>query len=180
MCESTSDSIELDLHGFFPMEKAEQYCQTRRWKPYPYRDRHQIQGSHRTSSTFCERPDQTLKPEESRRRRDPGAELWDAAWHCSYCFGKLQELVDRVQSFSHLELDRPEFTDRAKILHRVRYGIGMFDRGVEKFDRVDFNKDVPRCLLANNDRFAYTLDRDPLHGNLEDFEESDLIESQTT
>ena len=40
LSESTPESLELDLRGFLPMKKAEQhYCQTRRWKPYPYRNR---------------------------------------------------------------------------------------------------------------------------------------------
>ncbi|KAL8951943.1 MAG: hypothetical protein Q9222_002127 [Ikaeria aurantiellina] len=126
-------------------------------------------------ATFYEGPDQTVKPEELRGTNDPEADLWNAAWHCSYCFGKLQDLVDKVQSFSHSELNKPEFTDRAKILQRVRHGIDMFDRGSEKFDRVDSNPDIPAYLLANEDRFGYVIDRDPSHGNFEDFSESDLV-----
>ena len=127
-------------------------------------------------ATFFEGPDHTVKPQELRGTNDPNADLWNAAWHCSYCFGKLQELVDKIQSFSHSELNRPEFTDRAKILQRVRHGVDMFDRGEERFDRIDINLDVPRYLTENKDRFAYTIDRDPLSGNFEDFDQSDLNE----
>ncbi|KAL8705131.1 MAG: hypothetical protein Q9201_001734 [Fulgogasparrea decipioides] len=127
-------------------------------------------------ATFFEGPDHTVKPEDLRGTNDPEADLWNAAWHCSYCFGKLQDLVDKVQSFSHSELNRPEFIDRAKILYRVRHGVDMFDRDEEKFDRVDNNKDIPRYLLENEDRFGYVLDRDPASGNFEDFEESDTFE----
>ncbi|KAL8834403.1 MAG: hypothetical protein Q9170_003771 [Blastenia crenularia] len=130
-------------------------------------------------ATFFEGPDHTVKPQELRGTNDPEADLWNAAWHCSYCFGRLQDLVDKIQSFSHSELNRPEFTDRAKILQRVRHGIDMFDRGEERFDRIDTNKDVPQYLLENKDRFGYTIDRDPPHGNFEDFEESDLIDTDS-
>ena len=129
-------------------------------------------------ATFFEGPDHTVKPEDLRNTNE--ADLWNAAWHCSYCFAKLQDLVDKVKSFSHAELNRPEFTDRSKILHRVRHGIDMFDRGEEKFDRVENNRDVPQYLVENADRFEYTLDRDPASGNFEDFEDADLIDLETS
>ncbi|KAL9026788.1 MAG: hypothetical protein Q9196_004599 [Gyalolechia fulgens] len=128
-------------------------------------------------ATFFEGPDHTVKPQDLRGTNDPEADLWNAAWHCSYCFGRLQDIVEKVQSFSHSELNRPEFTDRARILQRVRHGIDMFDRGEEKFDRIDTNRDVPQYLLENRARFGYTIDRDPPDGNFEDVEESDLVSS---
>ncbi|KAL9601535.1 MAG: hypothetical protein Q9219_002487 [cf. Caloplaca sp. 3 TL-2023] len=129
-------------------------------------------------ATFFEGPDHTVKPQDLRGTNDPEADLWNAAWHCSYCFSKLQDLVEKVQSFSHSELNRPEFTDRARILQRVRHGIDMFDRDSDKFDRIDTNRDVPQYLLENRDRFGYTIDRDPIDGNFEDFESSDLVSSE--
>ncbi|KAI4121813.1 MAG: hypothetical protein LQ338_006161 [Usnochroma carphineum] len=127
-------------------------------------------------ATFFEGPDHTVKPEELRSRKDSDGDLWNAAWHCSYCFGKLQDFVDKIQSFSHTEMNQPRFTDRAKILQRVRHGIDMFERDNEKFDRIDTNNDVPQYLLENRDRFGYTISRDPPNGNFEDFEESDLMD----
>ncbi|KAI4207692.1 MAG: hypothetical protein LQ348_000486 [Seirophora lacunosa] len=130
-------------------------------------------------ATFFEGPDHTVKPQELRNTIDPNGDLWNAAWHCSYCFGRLQDLVDKVQAFSHTEFNQPRFTDRSKILQRVRHGIDMFERDNEKFDRIDTNKDVPQYLLDNKDRFGYTINRDPPGGNFEDFEKSDLLESES-
>lgn len=48
--------------------------------------------------------------------------LRHAAWHCSYCFGSIREMVGKVTSFSHTELDKAEFKDPEKILQRVRSG----------------------------------------------------------
>lgn len=44
------------------------------------------------------------------------------AWHCSYCFSTMEETVGKVNSFSHQELNKPEFKDPKKILQRVRFG----------------------------------------------------------
>lgn len=127
-------------------------------------------------ATFFEGPDNTVKPEDLRSHGG-NSEIWNAAWHCSYCFGKLSDFVDKIQSFSHTEMNQPRFTDRAKILQRVRHGIDMFDRGNEIFDRIDTNNDVPQYLLANKDRFGYTINRDPPDGNFGDFVEEDMMDS---
>ncbi|KAL8739680.1 MAG: hypothetical protein Q9190_007541 [Brigantiaea leucoxantha] len=127
-------------------------------------------------ATFYEGPDHTLKPDELRTGSGSNAEIWSAAWHCSYCFGRLEDLVNKIQSFSHTEMNQPAFTDRRKILQRVRHGIDMFERGGEIFDRIDNNQDVPKYLLQHNEKFGYVIDRDPQDGNFEDFEESDIVQ----
>ncbi|KAI4207832.1 MAG: hypothetical protein LQ346_000335 [Caloplaca aetnensis] len=126
-------------------------------------------------ATFFEGPENTVKPEELRNSHD--SDLWNAAWHCSYCFGRLSDFVNKIQSFSHTEMNQPRFTDRAKILQRVRHGIDMFERNEVKIDRIDTNNDIPQYLLANRDRFGYTINRDPPSGNFEDFLEDDLMDS---
>lgn len=125
-------------------------------------------------ATFYEGPDHTVKPDELRGSQDD--EIWSAGWHCSYCFGRLDDFVNKIQSFSHTEMNQPQFTNREKILQRVRHGIDMFERGDEIFDRIDHNQDVPRYLMEHKNRFGYTIDRDPRNGNFADFEESDIIQ----
>lgn len=45
------------------------------------------------------------------------------AWHCSYCFSTIKELAGKITSFSHTEMDKPEFKDPKRVLERVRNGI---------------------------------------------------------
>ena len=104
-------------------------------------------------------------------------DLMHSSWHCSTCLPTLRDMVNKMQSFSHSEFNKPEFTDRAKILQRVRSGCDLFDRTKLIYDRVDNNRNIPGYLLKpeNRERFAYITDRDPPSGNFQDFCEEDLV-----
>ena len=68
----------------------------------------------------------TILPDELRKHSDRHLTLADAGWHCSYCFSTLAEMVTKITSFSHTEMDRPEFKDPVKIIDRVRHGKDMY------------------------------------------------------
>jgi beta-1,4-mannosyl-glycoprotein beta-1,4-N-acetylglucosaminyltransferase len=80
--------------------------------------------------------------------------MYNAGWHCSYRLSTREEMVGKIRSFSHTELDKEEFTDREKIVSRVRNGTDMFERKGEenKFDRVDDNTDVPWFVLERKEK----------------------------
>ena len=98
--------------------------------------------------------EKTVLPSDLRDSH--GADLYNAGWHCSYCFSTVEEMVTKIKSFSHKELNREEFTDRDKIVTRVRGGRDMFDREEEHFDRVEENpgKLIPvlNCCLCERSR----------------------------
>jgi beta-1,4-mannosyl-glycoprotein beta-1,4-N-acetylglucosaminyltransferase len=106
-------------------------------------------------------------------RDSSGGNLYIAGWHCSYCFSTVAEMVTKIKSFSHTEMDREEFTDRQKIVDRVRMGKDMFDREEEQFDRVEENMDVPQFLRVSGDRYKYMLDRDGSNAGFLDYEVED-------
>ena len=110
----------------------------------------------------------TILPSELRNSQH-GADLYNAGWHCSYCFSTVEELVTKIKSFSHQEMNKEEFTNEDKIVHRVRTGSDMFDRPGEMFDRFEENPDVPQYLLKHRDRYSYLLDRDPPNANFVDY-----------
>ena len=112
----------------------------------------------------------TILP-QSLRDDASETEVWNAGWHCSFCFPSLEEIVRKVKSFSHTEMVRPEILDPEAILERVRMGLDMFGRDGSDCHRVDGNDDVPQFLLKNKERYAYALNRDPVHANFVDFEE---------
>ena len=95
--------------------------------------------------------EKTVLPDDLRSSN--GAQIYNAGWHCSYCFSTVEEMVTKIKSFSHKELDREEFTNRDKIVQRVRAGEDMFDRQEEHFDRVEDNPDVPAFLVRNRKTF---------------------------
>lgn len=121
-------------------------------------------------ATFYAGPDKTIKPEDLRMGNVDG-EVMNAGWHCSSCLANLDDMVNKVTSFSHQEFNTPDFTDPDKILQRVREGLDPYNRTGKIYDRIDNNPDVPTYLLENPDQYAYLLDRDPPHANFKDLKE---------
>ena len=53
------------------------------------------------------------------------------------------DIVKKITSFSHTEMNRPEIVDPRNILRRVRMGLDVFARGGADCHRVEENADVP-------------------------------------
>lgn len=116
----------------------------------------------------------TVLPDDLRHNAGD-YKFFEGAWHCSYCFSTIKELAGKITSFSHTEMDKPEFKDPKRVLERVRNGIDAFDRA--NCTRVEHNRDVPDFLLANSEKYAYMLDRDPPNANFRDIDASKGIDS---
>ena len=86
--------------------------------------------------------------------------MWDAAWHCSSCFKTIKQVQDKMGAFSHIEYNTPENRKPKAIAERFRNGLDLFGRGGQLYDRVEDNKDVPKYVLNNAERFKYLIDRD--------------------
>lgn len=97
------------------------------------------------------------------------ADLWNAAWHCSFCFATLEEMVNKMSSFSHTRLNQPEFRDPTSIVARVRNGLDLFDREEQYYDRIGWNEDIPEYMKTHKEQFSYMLDRDPPDANFRDY-----------
>jgi beta-1,4-mannosyl-glycoprotein beta-1,4-N-acetylglucosaminyltransferase len=119
-------------------------------------------------ATFYTDYETTIRP-QSLRDNAADVEVWNAGWHCSFCLPSLADIVKKITSFSHTEMNRPEIVDPKSILERVRMGLDVFARGGSDCHRVEDNGDVPAFLLENKERFAYALDRDPVDGNFVDY-----------
>ena len=142
---------------------------------YSFQWRRRSGGWGRLKATYYAGND-TVLPEDLRSNPSD-VDLMHMSWHCSTCFPTLRDMVNKMQSFSHAEFNQPEFTNRAKILKRVRSGCDLFDRTTLIYDRIDNNRNVPSYILKpeNQERFAYLTDRDPPSGNFQDFCEEDLV-----
>jgi beta-1,4-mannosyl-glycoprotein beta-1,4-N-acetylglucosaminyltransferase len=97
------------------------------------------------------------------------ADLWNAGWHCSFCFATLEEMTNKISSFSHTRLNQPGFRDPTAIVARVRNGLDLFDREEQYYDRVEANADIPEYMKAHKESFSYMLDRDPPNANFRDY-----------
>jgi beta-1,4-mannosyl-glycoprotein beta-1,4-N-acetylglucosaminyltransferase len=96
------------------------------------------------------------------------ADLWNAGWHCSSCFRTVDELLNKMASFSHTGLNQEVFRDRIRIVDRVRKGRDLWDREGEMYDRIDGNNDIPELVKKERGRFGYLIDRDGPNGGFED------------
>jgi beta-1,4-mannosyl-glycoprotein beta-1,4-N-acetylglucosaminyltransferase len=120
-------------------------------------------------ATFYQGPNNTIRPEDLRNLPGTKFDLWNAGWHCSSCFSTIAEMTTKIESFSHTDLDRPEFKIPSEVVRRVRNGIDLFDREDNRFKKVEFNDDIPEYLKHNRERFNYLLDRDPPNANFRDY-----------
>ena len=59
----------------------------------------------------------------------------EGGWHLSY-FGDVQFIKNKIESFSHQDLNTPEFTNATNIQERVSQGIDLFGRQSVTFTHV--------------------------------------------
>lgn len=110
----------------------------------------------------------TILP-ESLRMESPDFAIQNASWHCTSCFHTVAEFVTKIQSFSHIEYNKPEFKDPDAIVRRVRNGSDLFDRGFNYVKVPQVELDMPDFLRQHSDRFRYLIDRDPADANFDDY-----------
>lgn len=120
-------------------------------------------------ATYYQGPDKTIKPEDLRMSYNGVAwDLLNSGWHCSWCFSTVAEMIHKMESWSHVDADQPEFKVASQIVDRVRQGINIFDGTVEN-ERVDPREDIPEYIKNNSGKFEYMLDRDPANANFRDY-----------
>lgn len=96
-------------------------------------------------------------------------DLWNAGWHCSNCFATVGELLRKMESFSHMSLNAPEYRDRERIVDRVRRGQDLWDREGEVYDEIQDNQDVPAPLIVDRERWRYLVDRNGTSAGFTDY-----------
>ena len=116
--------------------------------------------------TFFDGFEETVLPQDLRSGPGTVSEVYSAGWHCSYCFRTLAEIVSKIQSFSHQEMNTPDFTDPRKILERVRTGRDMFARW--DMYRIENNVDVPESVVKERTKWGFMLNRDGEDAGFED------------
>ena len=102
--------------------------------------------------------------------------ILDAGLHCSYCFPRVDDLIHKLESYSHTEHNLPRFKDRNHVMRRLcdggdlidtRYNdyytwatllAGMLGGDVQRqMSLVALPPNVQRHLLENADALRYLL-----------------------
>jgi beta-1,4-mannosyl-glycoprotein beta-1,4-N-acetylglucosaminyltransferase len=95
-------------------------------------------------------------PEEIRNKRYMVPWISDAGWHYSSMVGKrgADAVREKLQSFSHTECDKPEWTNTDHLNEAIASGQDPCGRTDVHF-AVTQEDDYPDYLRANRDKFAY-------------------------
>ncbi|KAL1601630.1 hypothetical protein SLS60_006545 [Paraconiothyrium brasiliense] len=97
--------------------------------------------------------------------------IYNSAWHCSSCFSTLAEMLLKMKSFSHTNLNAEKFRSKERIVEHIRNGKDLWDRWFQWYKRVDKNQDLPEYLKeeVKKGRFMYMIDRDGENAGFEDY-----------
>lgn len=97
--------------------------------------------------------------------------IWNSAWHCSSCFATLDEMLRKMKSFSHTNLNAERFRKERWIIDHIRHGKDLWERWFQWYTRVDNNQDIPEYLKqeTKKGRFGYMIDRDGEGAGFEDY-----------
>ncbi|KAE8444799.1 hypothetical protein EG329_014259 [Mollisiaceae sp. DMI_Dod_QoI] len=124
----------------------------------------------------------TILPQDLRGGHGAGffskekADLYNAAWHCSSCFATIEEMLGKMQSFSHVEYNEQRFRKKEWIVDHIRKGRDLWDRWGQWYLRIDRNNDVPSYVAERKERFGYLLDRDGETAGFVDYAPGDVDE----
>jgi len=73
--------------------------------------------------------------------------IFDGGWHFSF-LKKPHGIAKKIQSYSHSEYNKPEFTDEKKIEERIKNRMDIFDRNF-KYEKVNLDDAFPKYILNN-------------------------------
>lgn len=87
----------------------------------------------------------------SLRQRDLVRVIPNAGWHFSF-LSDVEGIIDKIETYSHTELNRAEYKDPDRIREKITSGEDIFDRGYE-LEFVDIDRSFPEYLLQNRSNF---------------------------
>jgi beta-1,4-mannosyl-glycoprotein beta-1,4-N-acetylglucosaminyltransferase len=81
--------------------------------------------------------------------------IYNGGWHFSF-LGSPERIAKKIQSFSHVEKDIPEYTDLEKIQQRIDTATDPFSRPIS-LKCVPLDSSFPSYLLENRDKFKHLI-----------------------
>lgn len=75
----------------------------------------------------------------------------EGSWHFSYV-ADVDRIVKKIQSFAHTEYNTPHFTNKERILEKMKVGKDILDRDVI-YEFVPIDDTFPRPLIDNPERW---------------------------
>lgn len=85
-------------------------------------------------------------------RNEPGTFISDGGWHFSF-LATPERIKKKIESFSHQEYNKPEYTDVELIKDRVECGEDLFNRPDMMINPVPIDETYPDYIRENIDKF---------------------------
>ncbi|KAF9403000.1 hypothetical protein BGZ94_004745 [Podila epigama] len=93
------------------------------------------------------------------RNEDAATYVDDAGWHCSWCFSRISDVIQKMKSYSHTEHNQAQYETIDWILDHYRRGIDLFERPSDEITVVPENSDIPDYIRFNRNKYVYMLHR---------------------
>lgn len=84
----------------------------------------------------------------------------NSSWHCSSCFATIDQVLNKMASFSHMWMNRPKYRNPDHIANAVRQGKDIWGRRRDTFQKIEHNLDIPQILQDEGERFPWLVNRD--------------------
>lgn len=96
-------------------------------------------------ATTYQGPSNTILPDELRKgdgqwqwgymapvlRWPEKDDMWNAGWHCSSCFATVDEVLKKLESFSHMSWKAPQYRDQHRPVDQVKRSVDLWDSSEE-------------------------------------------------
>lgn len=93
---------------------------------------------------------ETLRIDGHLHRKHPMIE--NGGWHFSY-LGGVDKIIEKLESFSHQEFNKPEYKDRENLARIISSGKDLFGRKGYTYKIVPIDSSYPREIVANQDKY---------------------------
>ena len=77
--------------------------------------------------------------------------IYNGGWHFSF-LKTPDGISKKIQSYSHSEYNKPEFTDETKIAERIKNKTDIFERNF-KYEKIELDNTFPKYVLENLNKF---------------------------
>ena len=100
------------------------------------------------------------------RTKETQFTIEQGCWHCSYCFPRITDVINKLETFSHVEYNQLPYKDPGHIVAKTRAGVDLFDRDITYTQALDI--DAP-AYVKTYPRFDYMLNRSGASAGYRDY-----------
>lgn len=94
-------------------------------------------------------------PQENIRKKITGTVIPNGGWHWSW-FGGKERIIKKLESYSHYELNKPEFKTDEHVARCLNEGLDLFLRGRGELITLE-DTPLPQYVIDNIDKYTHLI-----------------------